>query len=128
MYDNIGNKIKILAKVFFVIGAVASVIGAIYLFIEEAHILLCLAIAIAGSLLSWISTWLLYGFGEIIDKLCDIEENTHNNCFQKAEKQSAPKIICENCEKLISKYPCVICGHNPNDNVEELAQSYDKID
>ncbi len=128
MYDNIGNKIKILAKVFFVLGAIASVIGAIYLFFEAAHILLCLAIAIVGSLFSWISTWLLYGFGEIIDKLSDIEENTHSNRFVKEEKQSTPKISCQNCGKSISKYPCVICGYNPNDNIQELAQNYDKID
>ena len=127
MYDDIGNKIKILAKVFFVLGAISSLIGAVALFFNYTHILLCLAVAIAGSLLSWISTWLLYGFGEIIDTLSNIEENTRNNHFQNAEKQSAPKIICESCGKSISKYPCVICGHNPN-NIQELIQKYDKID
>ena len=128
MYDNIGNKIKILAKVTFVLGAIASVIGAVILFFNDTHILLCIITAVAGSLFSWISTWLLYGFGEIIDKLCDIEENTKKNHFQKPEKQSTPKIICENCGKSISKYPCVICGHTPKDNTQELVQNYDKID
>ena len=128
MYDNIGNKIKILAKVTFVLGAIASVIGAICLFFNDAHILLCIITAVACSLFSWISTWLLYGFGEIIDKLCDIEKNTKNNHFQKPEKQIVHKFICEGCGKSISKYPCVICGYNPNDNTQELAQNYDKID
>lgn len=128
MYNNIGNKIKILAKVFCILGAIASVIGAICMFFNDAHILLCIIIAVAGSFFSWISTWLLYGFGEIIDKLCDIENNTHGNRFQKTEQHTAPKIICDGCGKSISKYPCVICGYNPNDNMQELAQNYDKID
>ena len=78
MYNDIGKKIKLLAKIEFYILAAFSLIGGIVLIAEE-NVLLGLLVIIAGTLVSWISTWLFYGFGEIIDKLCDIEKNTRGD-------------------------------------------------
>ena len=74
MYDNIGGKIKGLAKATFIVEAIAAIIVGIVLLVEEEW--WCTLILFCGPIVAWVSSWLLYGFGEIIDKLCDIEHNT----------------------------------------------------
>ena len=84
MYNNIGKKIKLLAKINAWIGIVISLIIGIYFIywdgVNNNFALLWLAflIMIAGSLLSWIGSWVLYGFGELIDKTTEISKNTAN--------------------------------------------------
>ena len=87
-YDDIGEKIKGLAKWTFIIEAIAAVItGIVFLFMDEDFILAGLAIIVCGPLVAWVSSWLLYGFGEIIDKLTQIEKNTRSGA--KAEKEDS---------------------------------------
>lgn len=85
MFDNIGGKIKGLAKVLFWLQVIAAVIVGIVL-VEDTEGL-SLLFALAGVPVAWISAWFLYGFGEIIDKLCDIERNTRGG-ERKSEAQS----------------------------------------
>ena len=75
MYDNIGGKIKGLAKATFIVEAIAAIIVGIVLWVETEE-WWCALILFCGPIVAWVSSWLLYGFGEIIDKLCDIEHNT----------------------------------------------------
>ncbi len=83
MFDKIGFKIKLLAKISSLLGMVISVIGGIIVIafaIElEIGILLAagIAIIVLGILLSWLSAFLLYGFGELI------ELNDRNNKLLK---------------------------------------------
>ena len=73
MYNNIGGKIKILAKVLFCVGAAVSLIVAVFYIFEgltedistlvwAGVFTLCL-----GPLSAWLSTWLLYGFGVLVE-------------------------------------------------------------
>lgn len=78
MFENIGGKIKTLAVVTTIIGMVVSIIVAIAL--EEMGIL----VGILGCLFSWIGSFVLYGFGEIIVSLQIIAANT------KKEQVTAP--------------------------------------
>ena len=88
MYENIGKKIKGLAWATFIIGAAASVIVAIIFFsnasdvyLEEfksVYITTGVLWLLIGPIVSWVSSWMLYGFGELIDKVTDIEINTRN--------------------------------------------------
>ena len=75
MYENIGKKIKLLAQAIFISESIAAVITGIVLWIdiEEGW---CAMVLFGGPVVAWISSWLLYGFGELIDKVCDIERNT----------------------------------------------------
>jgi hypothetical protein len=74
MYKNIGKKIKTLAKAMFIIEAIASVISGIALMpIDDEFILYGLLIIFFGPVVAWVSSWILYGFGELVDKTCDIE-------------------------------------------------------
>ena len=67
-YDNIGEKIKGLAKAFFFIGAIAAVFAGIFLMSDsEDTVLWGLLMIIAGPIISWVSSWLLYGFGQLIE-------------------------------------------------------------
>ena len=78
-YNNIGNKIKSLAKGIFAAEAAGSIVTVIFLYVDwEYWEWWYFLILIGGPLAGWISSLLLYGFGEIIDKLCVIAENTRN--------------------------------------------------
>ena len=77
MFENIGKKIKGLVKTIFIIESVASVIiGIVILALSEEFNIIGLLVMAGGILVAWLSSWLLYGYGEIIDKLTDIERNT----------------------------------------------------
>ena len=73
-FQNIGGKIKTLAVIVSIVGVVASVIFCIMALTENAGI--GLLIAIVGSLVSWISSFFTYGFGELIEKTTEIAKNT----------------------------------------------------
>lgn len=78
MFDNIGGKIKSLAKTIFIIETIICIIGGLVMLTEgsdEAMIYGVITI-IVGPLTAWVSSWLLYGFGELIEKTCEIAENT----------------------------------------------------
>ena len=64
MYDNIGGKIKGLAKATFIVGAIGSIITAIALPAmsgdPDDFILISLLIAVGGSFVSWISSSIFY--------------------------------------------------------------------
>ena len=79
MFSNIGGKIKTLAKVLCWIGIVASVIGGItfdFIYISTTKmdglnfvigIVAGLLIAMLGALISWVGSFVLYGFGQLVD-------------------------------------------------------------
>ena len=77
MFENIGGKIKVLAQVVCWIGIVVSVIYGIKIIQTEYATemkALGFAVAVLGSVLSWIGSFLLYGFGELIEKVTVIAE------------------------------------------------------
>ena len=95
MYDKIGKKIKTLTKVVSFILVLLSVISGIILLcvgiIEEdaEYLILGLACLIVMPFLIWFSSFTMYGFGELIDKVCDIERNTRGNnpIFEVEQKE-----------------------------------------
>ena len=66
MFNDIGGKIKTLATVTCWIGIIGSVIYGIVLTIE-ADPLAGIGLMVIGALISWISCFVLYGYGELID-------------------------------------------------------------
>ncbi|MBQ4648006.1 MAG: hypothetical protein IJB76_02460 [Clostridia bacterium] len=77
MYDNIGGKIKGLAKIIFVVEAIVAIItGSVIMDSDNDLFLVGLLVMVMGGIVAWVSTWLLYGFGELIDKTSAIERNT----------------------------------------------------
>lgn len=78
LYAHIGRKIKNLAIASFIVEAIGAVITGIILLVDSGFeegwwaifIILC------GPIVAFVGSWLLYGLGEIIDKLSEIERNT----------------------------------------------------
>ena len=116
MYDNIGNKIKDLAIVVFVIEAIASVVAGIALWVDTEEWIYALVVFL-GPFVAWISSWLLFGFGEIIVNLDAIEHHTRllthpeeikeMQLAEKEEKKNK-KIITEKEGNVIVE--CPECG------------------
>ncbi len=72
MFDDIGGKIKMVAKIACWIGIILSVCYGIYDFVHEMPVDGIIWIVV-GPLSSWIGTFVLYGFGELIDRVTSIE-------------------------------------------------------
>ena len=66
MYENVGKKIMMLAKVLGWIFLAAGVIAFIVLLAMEFSDGIAFA-SLAGGVLMYISSWFLYGFGQLVD-------------------------------------------------------------
>lgn len=83
MFDEIGTKIQVVAKVLAWIGIYASIIVGAVLFAvgltqaeELGYLMVITPFVIAlGCLLSWLSNIVLYGFGKLIE---DVEKIRYN--------------------------------------------------
>jgi len=71
MFTNIGGKIKTTAAVFCWIIIIASVISGIVMMAND-EVAAGLIIIVAGSLIGWVSSFMLYGFGELVENSCII--------------------------------------------------------
>ena len=70
MFDNIGGKIKAVAKVICWIGIIASIIiGFIMLVQDEDTAFAGLLTMVLGSLGSWIGSFITYGFGQLVERI-----------------------------------------------------------
>ena len=88
-YDNIGGKIKGWAKWIFAIEAIAAVIsGFVLMAQDEDMILIGLLVVVFGSIVAWVSSWLLYGYGQLIEN-SDIIAEEYNRKNEKHEKDVA---------------------------------------
>ena len=110
MFDNIGGKIKALAVVTCGLGIIASIIGAIALWIQNSDYnptaFSGVLVLVLGSLASWIGSFFTYGFGELIENTTKIHED--NIELQKMltliEKDSDKVETQENEEDSIINY------------------------
>lgn len=73
MFTNIGGKIKTLTKVVCWIGIAASVIGGV-VFMFDDEVLAGLAMIVGGVLASWVGSFILYAFGELVENVAVIAE------------------------------------------------------
>ena len=73
MFDNIGRKIMGLAKIICWIGIIASVFSGFLMIavgvveMEEILLIWGFIMVVAGPIASWISSFLLYGFGQLVE-------------------------------------------------------------
>ena len=88
MFNDIGKKIKSLARILCVLGITASVLlGAAAIVgmnsfnipnitASLSNTAYGILIAFVGSIFSWVSNFVLYGFGELVDKTAENEKKT----------------------------------------------------
>ena len=86
MYEKIGSKIKILAKVMFFIGSFGSIMAGVAFMIDKNEFnFIGIIILVVGIILSLATSWILYGFGELIEKTSFIATNVYSSKNQKKE-------------------------------------------
>ena len=138
LYENIGGKIKTWAKGIFIVEAIGSIITAIVLPIASGDpddfILISVLIAIVGPIVAYIGSWILYAFGELVEKTADNENNTRqilkklnekstdasitfiknkeygNKTTNTPQTASTHKWLCDGCKKMRTQTPCEHCG------------------
>ena len=78
MFSNVGGKIKKLAVVLCILGIIASIAYAIVCFTNSNRYqnltLYGILTLVGGCLLSWIGSFFVYGFGELIDRASSIDD------------------------------------------------------
>ena len=127
LYRNVGAKIKSWAKWMFILEAISAIIGGILLWGNE-KILYGLLCMIAGPIVAFVSTWLLYAFGEITEDIGLMRQKyvgdkvieTQKEYLQPKPKQPAPPTAEELCateqawdhwnEEHTSIGRCEVCG------------------
>lgn len=130
MFNNIGGKIKSFATILTVIGiALSVIIGFVIMFgypsIET--FLIGLVVIAIGSLMSWLSSFLLYGFGQLIENSDIIAKNfrttnnTSNNINNLSYKGNADRQWrCSHCGNMISSDLCPYCGTAFKSGIQEI--------
>ena len=87
MFDDIGGKIKKLATFFSFIGIIISILVGIILTVIFNSVLFLLLIGGLGSLFSWIASFCLYGFGQLIENSDKaVELLSKNNTINKTNE------------------------------------------
>lgn len=104
-FDNIGEKIKILAKVICALG-IASSLGFGVNIIKNKEVLLGITCIIVGIIISWISVYFMYGFGDLISNINKIandktglKQNVINEKNSKLEETEKTEFINENIKE-----------------------------
>lgn len=136
MFDNIGGKIKKLAVILCIIGIIASVIGALFLWITASrvrygygttYVIYGFVVLIGGFLTSWIGSFGLYAFGTItensdylVEQNREIIDLLHSNSVGKTSnsKLNLNSVSSAPVSTTASKDPwtCKSCGsENPAD-------------
>jgi len=99
MYKNIGGKIKILAQTVAIIEIIVCIIVGFIQIFDVKEVGLGIGILIIGSLIAWISSFVLYGFGQLVensDKVVNIQEKMYNkDNFNKEKTEEYLEKIAE---------------------------------
>ena len=131
MFNNIGSKIKRLAMVVTAIEMAVAITYGTMCFVSGS-ILTGVLIIVGGGLFAWISSFFIYGFGELIENTSKIAKSTSKNSDRYQDDlgvddieqdsydddEEDPNIAnadeCPNCfAKITAKTTtCKNCGYN----------------
>ena len=118
LYVDIGSKIKGMAKCTFIVEAIGSIIAGIALAFDQDFS--CILIAIIGPIVAWVSSWILYAFGELVEDV----HAMRNKIYPIGNAQQT-KPVLESTVEQISNF---VKKHNnqtddsPKDNVITQAE------
>lgn len=130
MYENIGEKIKGLAKAICIVEAIAAVVTGLALMVMDEDLAwMGFLVILCGPIIAWVSSFLLYGFGQLVanSDIIAAQYNRTNKEYEKVEaknrehkreqrrKEVKAKIVnpgiaddefidvvCQNCEAELS--------------------------
>jgi hypothetical protein len=112
MYDNIGGKIKVWAVWIFIVEAIGAVIGGIAMIANDNGLIGFLTMLI-GPFVAWVFSWLLYGFGQLIEN-SDIIAAEYSRKNEKHEK-----VVAQNIERKQAQRRKAMKAAIVNPEVEE---------
>lgn len=101
MFNNIGGKIKTLAQVICALGIIGSVIGGI-VFICNEIVLVGIVVLACGSLLSWVGSLGLYGFGHLIENTDILVAHGEKNPRKSEKAEENDGVLAEGMHKEVS--------------------------
>lgn len=79
MFENIGNKIMLLAKIIAWIGIIISIISGFVIMVSQEELFFGFITGGLGVLFSWIGSFMIYAFGQLVDDVSEIREKTLKN-------------------------------------------------
>ena len=109
MFKNIGKKLMVLAKVFFWVFLITSIVGGttmiIFYFTQSNNfdfapwfLPVAIATAVAGPLFAWLSSWGIYSWGELIHNVNQIKNNgAPTNAPVSQETEIMDETVPTNC-------------------------------
>lgn len=112
MFSNIGGKIKVLAKILCWIGIAACVIAGSIMcgnrYTETSGVI----VLIAGPILSWISSFVLCGFGELVQAASETRDILRRAGSKALGNATSNTWKCSNCgqENTNVSSQCKGCG------------------
>ena len=126
MYDNIGQKIKGLSNAIFVILAVIGASCGLIVMITSVGIMVIVGLImfIVVPVLAWVLSWLLYGFGELIESQCiatEILQEIRDSINEKSitsDNLTDENELCE-YENALHEYENTQASICPNCNTEQ---------
>ena len=120
MYDNIGGKIKGLAKTMFIVEAIGAIItGVVLMATGEDLTLYGFLTLVCGPIVAYVSSWIWYAFGELVEDIHVMRQGYYSIAevvrtdYETKEKHKMGTLKkatqCE-CGELHYAIYCPICG------------------
>lgn len=123
MYENIGKKIKIVAVVIALIGTCVSFCYGLIMLFDSVRVAFAILTMLIGPFISWVSSFVLYGFGQLIensDKLVDLRER---RVIKDKSKTSNTKELIQKIKNTTPQQKETIKKSKPtwNDEIKKLS-------
>lgn len=121
MYKHIGQKLKVFAEIWCVLGVLGAIAAGVLLYLANLSLGACIAIGIGGILAAVLSSWGIYALGDIHVKLERLEEKLipKPNYMSYLENSQTLRGKCELCGKTTDLIDAMI--------VDNLGTRYRKV-
>ena len=99
MYKHVGKKLKILAKIWCLLGICGSIAAGVLLYLGKMELYYCIPIAVGGIIVSILTSWGIYALGDIHAKLERLEDKLipKPNYMSYLEENQSLRGQCEIC-------------------------------
>ena len=101
VFNNIGGKIKTLAQSICAVGIIGSVIGGT-VFICNEIVITGIVVLVCGSLLSWVGSLGLYGFGHLIENTDILVARGEKNSLKSEKNEENVGVLADGMHKEVS--------------------------
>lgn len=118
MYENVGSKIQTVAKVFCVLIAFASIIAGFAMWVTTGNGVFSL-LMIFGPLFAWLSSLVMYGFGELIENVAIVKKSAVSIVKLSKNVVAANNKIYDNNDKIATSNS----GKDDERNAKQTAEN-----